>query len=139
MRRDYRPGFYQDEEIREGLFHWYTALMRENTQYGICLYPFRRNGRCLPGNRKVGGPFRKTGIQLLLFCRQARSSIQTIISCTVICTITSPLVMTSLFFFEAYKMQHSLISPSTARMRINVAGKIQGIEIHAGGMIFFRY
>lgn len=42
-------------------------------------------------------------------------------------------------FFEAYKMQHSLISLSTARMRINVAGKIQGIEIHAGGMIFFRY
>ena len=41
-------------------------------------------------------------------------------------------------FFEAYKMQHSLISPSTARMRINVAGKIQGIEIRAGGMLFFR-
>ncbi len=42
-------------------------------------------------------------------------------------------------FFEADKMQHSLISPSTARMRILVAGKIQGIEIHASGMLFCRY
>ena len=37
-------------------------------------------------------------------------------------------------FFEAYKMQHSLISPFTARIRINVAGKIQGIEIHVSGI-----
>ncbi len=29
-----------------------------------------------------------------------------------------------IIFFEAYKMQHSLIPPSTAIIRINVAGKI---------------
>ena len=40
-------------------------------------------------------------------------------------------------FFEAYKMQHCLISPSTAGIHINVAGKIHGIEIRAGGMNFF--
>jgi len=34
-------------------------------------------------------------------------------------------------------MQHSMIPPSTAIIRINVAGKIQGIEIHTGGMNFF--
>jgi hypothetical protein len=41
-------------------------------------------------------------------------------------------------FFKAYKMWYFRVPPSTARIRINMAVKIHGIEIHAGGMIFFN-
>jgi hypothetical protein len=47
-------------------------------------------------------------------------------------------------FFEAYKMQHSLISPSTTGIHIYVAGMDKDIEINAdwnrslGSIYFFK-
>ena len=48
----------------------------------------------------------------------------------------TPIGYNIIVFFEAYKRQHYLISPSTAMIRINVAGKILGIDTHTSGINF---